>query len=226
MTDDDLRSLAGWVAWPPTPADVAARLELGPRPRRHGRLVVALAVVALAIAVAMAVPRARSSILRFFHVGGVTITRVSTLPPASPRGLGVDLGKRVTAAEAESSLGAPLAAPDPAHPPRLYDRSGVVSALLPEPEPTLLSESGFSGLMKKLAVGGTRIESIQIARGVEGLWLSGAQHVFFGPQLPPRLAGNTLLWERGSVTFRIEGRALTRARAVELARQILGTAGP
>ena len=100
---------------------------------------------------------------------------------------------------------------------------GVVSAMLATPEPVLLTETSGTGLMKKLASIGTSIEQAPIAPGVDGLWIAGAPHVFFGPALPPRLAGNVLLWEQGGVTFRLEGRALTKERAVELAREIAGT---
>jgi hypothetical protein len=223
--DLDLRSLVTEVAWPPTP-DVAGRLELGPQPASRRRLLIAPAVALLAIAVALTVPQARSAILHFLHIGGVTIERVTTLPPAAQLSLTADLGVRVTTTQAARVLGSPFALPPTKRASALYELSGVVSALLADPEPTLLSESRFIGLMKKLASGSTRIESISIEPGVEGLWIAGAEHVYFGPNLPPRLAGSTLLWESGGITFRLEGRTLTRTRARELARQILGTATP
>jgi hypothetical protein len=217
-----LRSLATEVAWPPTP-DVADRLELGSEPARRRKLLVAIAVALLAIAVAFAVPQARSAILRFLHIGGVTIERVRTLPPAAPLSITANLGNRVTSSQAAQALGSPFALPTNERALPLYEVSGVVSALLAEPAPTLLSESRSAGLLKKLSSGATRIESISIAPGVDGLWITGAEHVYFGPALPPRLAGSTLLWEAGGITFRLEGRTLTKGRALELARQILGT---
>src|SRR5262245_50149826 len=54
--------------------------------------VFALVAAALAVGIAFAVPPARSAILKFFHVGSVTVERVDTLPPAVtqpfPTGLG------------------------------------------------------------------------------------------------------------------------------------------
>ena len=206
------------MAWPLTP-DVAGRLELGPQPARRRRLLVAVAVAVLAIAVALAVPQARSSILRFLHIGGVTIQRVSTLPPAQERPLSAGLGQPVRAAEAESALGTPFRGPRGT----LYARDGIVSTVLTAPEPVLLSEFGSAGVVKKFV--SSQVERVQISPGVQGFWISGEEHVvFFFPVASPRLAGNTLVWVSGNVTFRLEGRTLTQKRALELARSILGTA--
>ena len=43
------------------------------------------------------------------------------------------------------------------------------------------------------------------------------------PGAPPRLAGNVLLWQAHGLTLRLEGRGLTRGRAVELATLLRGT---
>src|SRR5262245_38190670 len=194
--EHELRRLAAHVAWPETP-DVAGRLDLAPRRRllRRRALLVALAAGLLALAVALAVPDARSSILRFLHLGGVTIERVSTLPAAEERPLAADLGAPVTPARAAAVLGRPFRLPEVKGSPQLRESNGTVSALLATPEPVLLTETAGVGLMKKLASIGTRVEQAPIAPGVEGLWISGAPHVFFGPDLPPRLARDVLLWE-------------------------------
>jgi hypothetical protein len=216
-----LRELAGDIAWPATP-EVASRLELEPRRPRRRAALVAIALVLAAGAVALAVPQARSAILRFFHVGGVAVERVETLPHGAALPLGADLGRPVTQTEAARVLGEPFALPDVAGArPALYERHGVVSALLPGQKPVLLSELGSAGLLKKLTVGSTTVEIVVVAPGVEGLWLSGGEHVFFGPRLPPRLAGDVLLFERRGLTYRLEGRSLAKARALALAREIL-----
>ena len=218
--EQSLRALAAQVEWPATP-DVAGRLELvPPRGRRRRRLVlVAIAAALLAIAIAFAVAPARSSILRFLHLGGVTVERVSVLPPAEQRPLAADLGSPVGAARARAILGGPLRLPPVAGAPALYERDGTVSALLADPEPLLLTETAFTGLMKKLSAT-SEVESVEVEPGVEGLWIAGPAHVFFGPDLPPRLAANVLLWEQGGVTYRLEGRSLTKERALELARAV------
>src|SRR6185437_6632833 len=90
-----LLALAADLEWPPTP-----RLELpveGPRRVRRPLVVLAAALV-VAVGVAFAVPRARSAILRAFHLEGATVERVAVLPPAQERKLGAGLGARVTPA--------------------------------------------------------------------------------------------------------------------------------
>ena len=57
-------------------------------------------------------------------------------------------------------------------------------------------------------------------RRAHGLWIAGEQHVVYWLEAPPRLAGNVLLWEDGGVTYRIEGKRLTKERALELAREM------
>jgi hypothetical protein len=220
--EQSLRALAAELEWPETP-ELAERLELAPRARSRRRLVlVAVAAALVAVAVAFAVPPARSAILRFLHLGGVTIERVSVLPPAQERPLGEGLGSPVTPARARLILGGPFLLPEVRGTPVLHESDGVVSALLAAPEPVLLTETAFTGLLKKLASVSTHVEQVAIEPGVAGLWISGAPHVFLGPELPPRLAGNVLVWERDGVTYRLEGRSLAKARALELARQVGG----
>ena len=217
--EQSLRALAAELEWPETP-DLAGRLELASPRRRPRRLVlVAVAAALLAIAIAFAVPPARSSILRFLHLGGVTVERVSVLPPAQERPLAADLGSPVSAARARAILGRPFRLPPAESAPTLYERDGTVSALLADRGPILLTETAFTGLMKKLSAT-SEVEPVQVEPGVDGLWIAGPAHVFYGPDLPPRLAANVLLWERGGVTYRLEGRSLTKERALELARRI------
>src|SRR5260221_14559124 len=109
----ELTRLAEHVEWPATPA---LRPVLEPR-RDLRRLALAVALAALlALAVAFAVPQSRAAILRFFHLGAVTIQVVDTLPPAQERPLGADLGPVVTLAEAKRlvrGLLLPQLAPEP-----------------------------------------------------------------------------------------------------------------
>ncbi len=221
-----LTALAPEVEWPETPS-FALELEPAPtvRPRWRRGLVLAVAAALLAIGLAFAVPQARSAILRFFHLGGVTVERVSTLPEAEERPLAAGLGRPVTESEAEAMLGGPVLLPRMRGEPRLHEQDGIVSTLLAVPEPVLLSQFAFGngpGLLKKVAGGSTGVEWVELAPDLYGLWITGAQHVVFWPAAPPRLAGNVLLWERDGITYRLEGPKLTRERAVELARELLG----
>ena len=223
----ELRSLAAEIAWPPTPRltpQLAPQLVPRWHRRRRGALL-AVVVAAVALGVAFVVPGARSAILRFFHLGGVTIERVVTLPPAQKRPLDADLGRLVDSATAERALGAPVRLPALAQAPRLHLAGGVVSTILATPRPVLLSEfrSGAqSYLFKKFAAGSTAVRPVHVGRS-PGLWIAGGEHVLLPRAAPPRLAGNALLWQRGAITYRLEGRGLTERLALRLAIETTGT---
>ena len=86
-----LQQLGRELAFPPEPElDVAARAAGRPFPWRWA----ALAAAVVALAAAAAVPQARTSILRFFHLRGATIERVETLPAAQERSKAGGLGER------------------------------------------------------------------------------------------------------------------------------------
>jgi hypothetical protein len=204
------------VEWPVTPA---FPLQLG---RRRRRWPVAVAIALAAIAVAFAVPQSRASILHFFDIGRVHVRFVDTLPPAQERPLSAGLGVRVSLREARRDVPG-LLLPPTETPPALYLAHGNVLSLLfeHEGEPVLVSELvGGGGIyLKKLATGSNRIESVSVG-GAYGLWLSGGPHVFFTPQRASRLAGNVLLWESNSTTYRLEGRKLGKSEAISIAESL------
>jgi hypothetical protein len=218
-----LTALAAELDWPATPP-VSVRLEPAPSGRRRG-LALAVALTVLAVALAFAVPDSRSAILRFLHLGGVTVERVTTLPEAEERALGSDLGIPASREEAEAALGGPVVLPRVSGTPQLYVRDGIVSAVLATPEPVLVSafrSPGGGSILKKVAGLSTVVEPATIDAEREGLWIAGGSHVVYWLTAPPRLAGNVLLWEDDGVTYRIEGKELTKERALELARELSG----
>jgi hypothetical protein len=210
----ELRALR--VEWPATPGFA---LELG---RRRRRWPVAVAIALAAIAVAFAVPQSRASILHFFDIGRVHVRVVDTLPPAQERPLSAGLGRRVTLQEARADVPG-LLLPATATVPALYLAHGNVLSLVfaRAGKPLLLSElvGGGGVYLKKLAAGSTRIEGVRVG-DAQGLWLSGSPHVFFTPQRSSRLAGNVLLWESGSTTYRLEGRKLGKSEAIAIAESL------
>ncbi len=218
----ELRALAAEIEWPETPPPVPSLTSVVATPRharwrRHATL--ALAAVAVALAAAFAVPQSRGAILRVLHLGGATVRFVDRLPAAQERPLGESLGHVVAEAEARSLLAGGLLLPPLDETPPLHAQNGVVSLLFRDRgEPVLLSELAVGGavVLKKIAGGATTVDPVDVG-GAPGLWLSGAEHVLMVPEAPPRLAGNVLLWQRGRLTLRLEGRGLTQARAVELA---------
>jgi hypothetical protein len=225
-----LQELGRELAFPPEP-DLAPRV----RERVHGRpfpwraVAVAFAVLVLAVAAAFAVPQARSAILRWFHLGGATVERVETLPPASERSLTRGLGRSLPLAEAERRIGFDLVLPRGRKPQRAYVIGDSVASVLLRfrGRTVLLSEFPSYGgeALKKLSVNGTVIEPARVGR-VEGLWIEGAPHVLTWidresgyRERPILIRGNVLLWLRGGLTLRLEGR-LTKAQALELALSI------
>lgn len=220
-----LRELASRLDWPAEPdlaARVGARLEAPPPAHRFGprrRLVVALAVVLAAVAAAFAVPGTRAAILELFHLRGVTIERVETLPTVPVQGgLGTFLGAPVSLEEARRRADFDLAVPAAlGEPHAVYFQEsppgGMVSFLYGTREdPTALftqfSASVDEVIYKKVAAGST-IRRVSVG-GHPGYWLEGAHSFTYFDRdknmqtEQVRLAGNVLLWEVGTRTLRLE----------------------
>src|SRR5256885_6254237 len=108
------------VEFPATPdvwAGVGERLH---RRRWLRPVVFAVALGVLTIGVALAVPPARSAILRFFHIGSATVERVETLPPAQQRPLVAGLGRPLVREDAEMYSGIHMQLPNGVAPQRFY----------------------------------------------------------------------------------------------------------
>src|SRR2546425_12784787 len=116
---------------PPEPdlrSRIAERIERR-RPRHRRAAVLALALLS-AFGIALAVPPARSAILRFFHIGAVTIERVETLPAARGRSLAAGLGPALTLPEAEARPGVKFVLAG-TRPQRLYAQPRLIATLPP-----------------------------------------------------------------------------------------------
>jgi len=237
-----LRALGAELEFPPTPelaAAVRARLEATPqRPRfawsRRRTLVIALAVLAVAAAAGvLAVPSARTAVLELLGLRGVSVQRVDRLPEVPVAG-SLGLGERVSLATAERLTGRPTAVPRLdgfGSPDAVYvaeDRPGAPVSLLwgsPRQVRLLLTQFRASLLIEKNLGPGTEAEPITV-NGEPGLWLEGAPHGFvyvdelgYPQEETLRLARNTLLWERGPVTFRLEGE-LSKEEALQISRSV------
>lgn len=232
-----LRQLGGLVEFPPEP-DLAAgvRRRLGESPARRWaprRLVaVALAVVVLAVGAAMAVPSARTAVLEWLGIKGVKVTRVDKLPEVSllsDRGL----GDPVTLAEARRrapGLVEPhlknLSPPD-----EVYFSAGVpggqATFLWGTKSKTRLLMTQSPGEVFAEKTLGPRTEAeVADVDGRSGVWFSGDAHYFVYRdrrgrirEETARLAGNTLLWQHGELTVRLEGE-LSKSEALEIARSV------
>lgn len=224
-----LQTLGGEVDFPATPdlaSAVRTRLQ---RPSRRRLIVFGIALAAVAFGIAMAVPDARSAILRFFHLGAATVEQVETLPQAQERPLVAGLGPAMSRRQAEIVGHQRIRLPDvdgPA-PTRFYAKPGFVATVLKfHGKPVLLAElrDDQTAFAKKLTSPETRVEPADI--GSNGLWLEGGKHVLiwqFGvdgaKQIQTRLGGNVLLWLDGTTTYRLEG-ALHMGQMLQLARDI------
>lgn len=196
-------------------------------------LVRAFVAVTIVLALVLAVsPDARAAAETVLGLRGVTIFRVPAVatPPATPASAVAFPGARLTLAEARARVSFPILVPSDAalgEPDDVYvdavaggDRVTLVyrsRAALP-----VSREAGVSALVvevrgrveesffAKAAGPGTRIDPVAV-NGARGFWLEGEPHLFFIRDAAGnvrdetlRLAGNTLLWERGDTTLRLE----------------------
>ena len=237
--DVALRELGRQVEFPPTPdlaTAVRGRLDVQVRagwrslfrrapsadaekPRRWGRLVaVALAVLVVAVGAVLAVPPARTAILDWLGLRGVSIVRVDELPPTAPVGR-LDLGRRATLEEAPAWALVPDEEPD-----SVWVENGTVSLLWGTPDDVRLLLTEFRGeaFIEKLIEPDTEVEPVSV-NGLPGAWLEQPHVVVFKDPRGRirdnvgRLAGKTLLWQDGEVTLRLEG-DLSKAEALRIAR--------
>ena len=228
--EQQLERLGRELEYPQEP-DVApgvlVRLDRRPFPWRL--VAVALAVLVVAVAAAFAVPQARTTILKWFHLRGVTVERVETLPPAVERSQAGGLGRPLTPDAAERAVGFELALPPETHPGRVYVLDDALASVVLrlEGDPLLLAEyrSGSFDLLKKSTGAKTVIEPV-LVHGKPGLWLEGGPHTltYFNRrgefrQRTVKIRGNVLLWTDGQLTLRLEGR-LTKAEALRIGRLI------
>ncbi|HEX3267041.1 MAG TPA: hypothetical protein VHQ98_03550 [Gaiellaceae bacterium] len=227
-----LHLLGRELEYPPAPdlaAAVLARLDRRPFPWRTV-LAIACAVLAVAVIAAFAVPQARTTILKWFHLRGVSVERVETLPPAVERSQALGLGRALSRPEAERAVGFRLALPPlGGKPRRVYVLDDALASVILRAEGRSILLSQFRAvnfdLLKKSAVGTTVVEPAHV-NGDPGLWLEGSPHAltYFDRrgvfrQRTVLIRGNVLLWVHGPVTLRLEGK-LTKAQALELARSI------
>ena len=235
-----LRDLGTSLEWPGEP-DLEGRVLRGMReaPARRAfvqrrAVVLALAVLAVAVAAILAVPQTRAAILEFFHLRGVTIQRVEELPTVSAEtGLGTFLGDHVSLQEARlradfdivvpQALGAPDGVYFQESPPGgmvsfLYGSSDEPRALF-----TQFTASVDEAIFKKVAPD-AKIQAVTVD-GQPGFWIEGAHFFSYFDRdgelqsEQTRLAGNVLLWERGTRTLRLEA-DVSKQEALRIAASV------
>ncbi len=173
-------------------------------------------MLVVGLAATMAVPDARTAVLRFLGLKGVSIIRVEELPPwtAEPH----FFGEVVSLAEAERVVGLGPLLPDLGPPDEVrIDRFAPHFMLLlyGRPQVRLRLTELVGGTVEKFVLLEQGVERVEV-NGQPGLWIEG-EHVVDEPSGLPRLSGRVLLWEQKGLTLRLEGR-LTREQALEIAR--------
>jgi hypothetical protein len=249
----ELEALGREIAYPPTPdlaAAVGSRLRSRPAPsarrratwlpaRRWVLVAVAVAIVLVASSVVLAAsPTIRHKVLEALGLRGATVEH-TTAPPPKPHRRELDLGRRVTLADASRLADFRPLVPrvaggflavrfDPGLP------GGQISILyppgrrLPRTRTTGLGllVSEFRGApsdeyLTKIVPQATTVKRLRI-QGHRAVWIAGAPHYFFyrAPGIglgdaPLKVAQNVLLLQRGPRLLRFEGAfSLRRARAI------------
>jgi hypothetical protein len=236
-----LRNLGGSLDWPVEPEleqGVLRRIREAPVRRRlvsRRALVIAFAVLAVAAGALFAVPQTRGAILEFFHLRGVTIERVEELPTVPVQsGLGTFLGDPVTLSQARERADFDVVVPEAlGEPDEVYFQDGpppggMVSFVYGTKDDPRALFTQFAGrvdeiIFKKVAPD-TKVEAVTVD-GQPGYWLEGAH--FFSyldrhgdmESEQVRLAGNVLLWERGTRTLRLEA-DISKEEALRIAASV------
>ncbi|HEV3001070.1 MAG TPA: hypothetical protein VGW75_10070 [Solirubrobacteraceae bacterium] len=247
--EDRLHALRDEVAWPSTPdiaRAVAARLEAGapedaasrrsaqpparrPLARRPRRLAVAVALALLVPAAgALAVPSVRDDVLDWLGLQGAEVRRAPALPSARPPGDG-DLGRPVSLDEAARLAGFRPALPAALGPPeevRFDESSGFVTLVYDGLVVAQARGALTHELVRKIVTTRTEVRAVRVG-GAPGVFLDGAPHAYL--YVAPdgtvqedraRLAGSTLVFNRGDTLVRIEGKGLELGRALRIARSL------
>jgi hypothetical protein len=216
MLDERLRALGDTLDLIPDDDlvdTVLARLDEPPSRDGRSLLRIAAALVLVLALVAVAVPSSRRSVADWFGFDGLRIERRPGTPTASVP----DPLDRDGAGDDDPSHDVS----DPTNPP-----ASIGTVVDVEGADILVSE--FVGTLDNPAIGktvgdGTNVRQVEVG-GELGLWIDGAPHEvsFFDADRDivfERFAGNTLLWQDGSVIRRLEGFVDVGA-AIEFAERI------
>jgi hypothetical protein len=219
--EQDLRTLP--LQFPPEPdleARVLARLE---RPRR--RWLIPLVAAVAATGALLAIPQTRAAILDFFRIGDVSVERVRTQPRAPVRQ--AQLGRPVSFRDAQAAVDFPLFAPERGFEAYLDEsvRGGMVNLRFGGLVLSQWRGEQLPFVQKQVGPGSVTVP-VEV-EGAPGLWIAGALHEIVyrdGDEIlfkSRRLAGNVLIWERGGITYRLEG-PRTQAQALAVVRDLDG----
>ncbi|RSN01809.1 hypothetical protein DMB42_37170 [Nonomuraea sp. WAC 01424] len=246
--ETELTALGGLLDLPsPPPADVAAavraRLETSPpegesvtrlpapgrrkdvRRTRRARWKIVAAVVIAVGAVTAATPQGRAAVARVLRFAGIEL-ELGDRPPTPVRTTANLPGEHTVApgdlpALVRFKVGTPteLGAPDHA---TVSDQGRVVSLFWPGGVRLDQFQGGVDPFFFK-KLGPPWPEYVQVNQA-QGWWIPGAHPLGYiqrtdGSPIPLRQAAPTLIWQRDTITYRLEG-AGTKERAIQIAESL------
>jgi hypothetical protein len=233
----------------PAPAPARRRWWPAGRNGWRRLAVAGLAAVLLAAAVMVASPGTREAVARRLGLRGIGVQIGGPPPPTATTTPGarldLGLGQRATLEEARRQVDFPVLVPtapgfqqpdavflNPDVPPggrvdlvyrarpglpasQFTDAGLLITEFQGRPTPEFLKKVAVMGMVEEVTVGGE-----------PGYWFSGEPHFFTYVDASgdfreerTRLAGNTLIWQRGDLTLRLEGQ-LPKDEAIRIAESM------
>jgi hypothetical protein len=233
MTDeqlaDELRALGRSAVVPPVADGLATavleavakqpvRRTLAEVVRSRWRALVAL--LALLVAGAVVVPPVRAAVAEWLNIGGVEARPVGTGPSTAPEPPAAGGGLRLSEAGQRAgflpTVPSALGSPD-----QLAVNDGVV-VMSWETSGGVVRLEQFQGELSPLYVK-KYYSSLEYVEVIGGYWFSTPHELLLvdkaGVERTQRVAGPTLVWLHGGVTFRLEG-VPDKVRATEIALSV------
>jgi hypothetical protein len=204
---------------------------------------VAATLTVMLVATFLLTPAFADALEHLLNIPGVQIFRVATTPTPTTTATVPFPGQRTASvAEASRLAGFPVREPvalgaadeiyvelAPVRVTLVYrTRQGFPATALPGVSALIVEFKGSldAPILGKAIGPGTTLEAVPLANGTPGYWLAGQPHQFFykdstGNIQPDtlRLAGNTLLWDAGGITYRLEAQ-VSREEAVRIASSL------
>lgn len=211
--DDELRAVGRSAAVPPPPDDLTSAVltrvaDVRPRKRLRDRWRAFVAGFLVLLAGAALTPPVRATVADWLSIGGVQAQPVATGPSTAPPAPSVT--GRLSLSDAARAAGF-----RPQLPKALGSPTGV------EASPGFVATSWGGVRLEQFRSGIEPMyikqyyEDLDYVPEVSGFWFRTPHQLVLVDQRVVRIAGPTLVWERGGVTFRLEG--VDRAQAIQLA---------
>lgn len=206
-------------------SDTSTTLETAPRRKRRARWRIVTAIVLAVIAITAATPQGRAAVRAILHYAGIELRLGESTPEpvATPTPLPGE--HAVAPADLAIQVKFPIKTPTALGTPEratVSDNGRVASMFWPGG----IRLDQFDGTLSPYffkSVGPPSPEDVRVA-GVTAWWLGGEHPLGYlkredGTSVPLRQAQPTLIWQSGTVGYRLEG-AGTKDRAAEIAASL------